>query len=409
MTDQSQLPQINVDDLKTIIPKLRSSHDKALAVTQAVTQVESEEEYQEVEKLCARLKITYDEISYPLYRKMAEPVESILDQARDLISPFDYKSKKDNEYNRLRGFLTSFRQRELEKKKLVEAEAAKRKEKDNHIVDVKTSVLKRLSELITQKTKDAYIKSGEYFAATTIANFDEKAEQFMKMKPKLKPEDYEGCFEVKFNQELITVDDAREITAALHKQEPFEKWNDLLIVEATPVINTWRAKIPEIKQQLQELEAAKTDTEQRTKIELEQKRKAQAEELRNQQELDRIAKQKSRDLEAQADVDKMHNSFVEQGTLYNAGDPGPVKLVLKFDDPKKALKAFTTILYHVFSHPDFKGIIKTDAKGVQKVDEDGNPIYLDQIQYFINFFLSKCDAAVEGTTVFEKAKIIIKK
>jgi hypothetical protein len=407
--DQSQQPtslQLNTEELSGIIPKLKSSHDKAIAVTSAITEIPEgdEEKYQEVENLCVRLKKTYDEVSYPLYKKLADPFKGILDQAREFIAPFDYKSDKNNEYNRLRGLLVAFKQKELDKKKAVEVAAAKKKEQDNKLVDLKTSILKALNNMVTEKIRKAESGSADYFAATKLDTFDKRAEDYMKWKPKLSQEDWEACFIVP-TEARVEADWINELMQA----EPFDKWNELVISGATPIINAWRAKIPELKQQLIELKKVDDDKEAREKLELEQKRKAQAEALRRQQSIDDNAKKAFQEIDTKAGLDKMENSFVEQATVQQVSDAGPVKLALKFDDPKKALKAFTTILYHCFSHPDFKGIIKTDAKGIQKVDEEGNPIYIDQIQFFVNFFLQKCDADIEGTTVYEKAKIIIKK
>lgn len=399
------LPGINLEKVKT---QLKSSHDKALTVTSQVTDIADgdEEQYEYVESLCVRLKKTFDDISYPAYRGVAEPVEGFLEELRNLIAPFDYKSKKDNEYNRLRGLLSAYKQRELNKKKAVEEAAAKKRERDNQLVDLKTSILKALNNMVTEKIRKAETGSQAYFDACTLENFDERAEQFKMMKPKLKPEDWEACFIAPKNAD----EETQLFVKKLIEEEPFDKYNNLVMAGATPIINAWRAKIPDLKQELIELSKVAADKEASEKLVLEQKRKAQQEAARREAEINANAKQAQLDLDTQAGLDKMNNSFVEQATIQAPGmDVGPVKLALKFNDPTKALKAFTTILYHCFAHPEFKGIIKTDAKGVQKVDEDGNPVYIDQVQFFVNFFLSKCDADVEGTTVYEKSKVIIRK
>jgi len=408
MTEETNsLPQLNIEDLKTIIPKLRSSHDKALAVTRAVTQVESEDEYSEVETLCARLKITYDDVSYPLYRKLAEPVESILDQARELISPFDYKSKKDNEYNRLRGLLAAYKQRELDKKKAIEAEAARKRERENYLVDLKTGILKALNNLVTEKVRKAETGSAEYFAASTPDDFDKRAEDYKKMKPKLKPEDWEACF-------LPSKYERDEAMAAWYKdlieQESFDKWNTVVMEQCTPIINAWRAKIPDLKQEMLERKKLADDKEALEKLELEQKRKAQQEAARREAEIAEQNKKQQLEIETQASLDKMSNSFAEQAATQVPGmETGPVKYVLKFNDPKKVPKALATIIYHCMSHPDFPGIQKRDKSKKPVVDAQGRPEYIDAIQYWINLFLSKCDAEIDGTDVFEDSKVIIRK
>lgn len=401
------LPGINLEKVKNT---LKSSHDKALSVTSEVTEIAEgdEEQYEYVETLCVRLKKTFDDISYPAYRGVAEPVEGFLEELRDLIAPFDYKSKKDNEYNRLRGLLTAYKQRELNKKKAIEEAAARKRERDNHLVDLKTGILKALNNMVAEKIRKAESGSADYFAATTLDNFDKRADGYMKWTPKLSVEDWEACFNIPKDTFLVV--EERDIwLKQLTDQEPFEKYNELVLNGATPIVNAWRAKIPDLKQELVELSKVAADKEASEKLILEQKRKAQQEAARREAEINANAKQAQLDLDTQASMDKMENSFKEQATIQQTPDAGPVKLALKFNDPTKALKAFTTILYHVFAHPEFKGIVKTDAKGVQKVDEEGNPVYIDQVQFFVNFFLAKCDADVEGTTVYEKSKVIIRK
>jgi hypothetical protein len=403
---QQTLPQLNTEELNTIIPKLRNSHDKALAVTSSFTEIPDgdEEAYEEVESLCLRLKKTYDDVSHPLYRKLADRLEPILEEARGLISPFDYKTKTPNEYNRLRGLLSSYKQRELNKKKAVEEAAAKKRERDNQLVDLKTGILKSLNNMVTEKIRKAETGSQAYFDACTLENFDERAEQFKKMKPKLKEQDWEDCFIVGAEHK-VTHEWLNEIKQA----ESFDKYNDLVMAGATPIINAWRAKIPDLKQELVELSKVAADKEASEKLILEQKRKAQQEAARRQAEIDENAKKASQELDTQAGLDKMSNAFAEQATVQQAGDVGSVKYVLKFNDPKKTPQALATIIYHCMAHPDFPGIQKKTKDKKPAIDDEGRPEYVDAVQWWINFFMTKCDASIDGTDVFEKAKIIIRK
>jgi hypothetical protein len=411
---QQTLPQLNTEELNTIIPKLRNSHDKALAVTSSFTEIPDgdEEAYEEVESLCLRLKKTYDDVSHPLYRKLADRLEPILEEARGLISPFDYKTKTPNEYNRLRGLLSSYKQRELNKKKAVEEAAAKKRERDNQLVDLKTSILKKLNAMVADKIRKAESGSSDYFSATTLETFDSRAESYMKWKPKLSPEDYEACFQEpirSINNGAQLDSDFPAWIAKLQEAEPFDKYNDLVMAGATPIINEWRAKIPDLKQELIELSKVASDKEASEKLALEQKRKAQQEAARRQAEIDENAKKASQELDTQAGLDKMSNAFAEQATVQQAGDVGSVKYVLKFNDPKKTPQALATIIYHCMAHPDFPGIQKKTKDKKPAIDDEGRPEYVDAVQWWINFFMTKCDASIDGTDVFEKAKIIIRK
>src|SRR5690606_10414057 len=101
--------------------------------------------------------------------------------------------------------------------------------------------------------------------------------------PHLKKIAYDQCFveEVdgipitKMNEDIIAL--FNDIKAV----ESYEKWDKAFIEQASPIINEWRAKIPDLKANLIEV------------VELEKKNRAEAEALKAKQkeEADRQAKE----------------------------------------------------------------------------------------------------------------------
>lgn len=404
MSDQQltiQPPQDDIPELKSLttlakeyIPKLQRAHDAAVAEMKGITAINSDDDLEGVESLIVDTREAYKKM-VTLRKEMTAPLDAIKDRLMEYERPLS--DDKGSEYTRVRGLVGAYNQKKIDDKKRIEADAAKKKLRENHLVDVGTAILQKLNDLLLTKTKEAESKSKAYFDATKLEEFDARAEQYRKMKPSLKVEDYAACFTVPYNNSLLSVDDYTTLVAELKKEESYEKWNEEVVKTSTPIVNAWRAKIPELKENLIKLKNAASDAE-RDRLAAEQKRKAEEEETRRRAELEQQNLAKSMELQSQANLSKLENSFVEQATVQQSGDTGPVKLVLKFTDEMKILKPLTEIIYHCLASPKFEGIHKKDKSG-----------YIPAVQFWIDFFLKNCDADIAGTTVTEEAKVIIRK
>lgn len=412
MSDQSLLPEITkVESVvilaKEYLPKMEAGSAKAVARMQAITEIIDDEDYENVETLLVGVRNAYTKM-YAMRTEMT----GVLDEMKKNLMSFErpLSDDKTSEYTRLRTLMSAFKQKQIDDKKKLEQAAAKKKERENHFVDIGAAVLTNLNNMVLAKTKKADTDSDAYFKASVLENFDVRAERYSKMKPSLKPEDYNACFVEGLNRrfDLWTEPEWVDIITTLKKAEPIEKWTDEIIKNATPILNEWRAKIPDLKKNLIDLQNAKND-EERKRLESEQQAKAEADKQRRDRELEQQSLDKNLEISSQASLSKLENDFVEQATTQAAGATGPTKQVLKFTDPKKTLKALSTIMYHSMAHKDFPGIEKRDNKKQIVKDAQGRPEYIEAVQFWINFFMANCDADVEGTEIFEIAKTIIRK
>jgi hypothetical protein len=190
--------------------------------------------------------------------------------------------------------------------------------------------------------------------------------------------------------------------------EDYEKWKELVIDGVTPVLNDWRAKIPDLKAEKLRIAAIK-DEEQRKKSELESQKRAQEEADRKKAEFEKAKADANKQIEEEADMNRMHNAFQQQATTQELGHVGPVKYVLRFTDDKQVGKPLFNVMYHCFLSPKFPGIYKLDKSKNPVVNEQGQKVYIDAIQYWMDFFVANCDAQVPGTEVKEVAKVIVRK
>lgn len=411
-TPQETLPELKkIETIAEIaqrhLPRMIKGKEKCVAMITEILENGTDSE-EEAEQHIATLAKVRDQ-GFNVIEKLRKEITGPMDDLKDYFMQFErpLSDNKDSLYTKAKNQIADYRQRELEKKKKIEQEAARKKDRDNHLVDITSSVQKKLNDLVLKKTKDGDAASEKYFSECTLENFDSRAEKYNKMKPTLKAEEYESCFIVQYNKSLYTDEEFLDIITTLKTVETIEKWTEEVITAATPVINQWRAKIPDLKQNLINLQNAKDESD-RNRIAEEQRKKAEEETTRRNAELEQQALDKSRDIDASAGLAKMENSFVEQATVQQAGDTGSIKHVLKFKDSKSMPKAFMEIVYHCLAHKDFKGIQKRDKKGNLVYDDKGRPEYTDEVQRWITFFLANCDAAIDGTVVFEDSKVTIR-
>lgn len=407
-----QLPEVtsvyNIIELaKEYLPKMAIAHDKGIEMMQEIDEeIKDEDEREDAVEIGGIVSSAYDKIQG--YRmQMTKPLDELKQYLMKYERPFDAKDDK-SEYAKLRRKIGAFDQKKIDEKNRVAQEAAKKKAKADALTDMGTKVLQNLNDLILNKTKEAETNSKKYFDASTLENFDTRAEAYKKMKPALKVDDYAACFKVAYDLKIFTEGEYTDFVVTMKKVETFEKWSEEIVKSATPIVNAWRSKIPELKENLIKIKNA-ADEDTRRKLADEQAAKATEEEKRRISEVEQQHLSTSLDLNSRGELDKLGNSFTEQAAVQSVGETGPVQIVLKFTDQSKIGKNFMTLIAHVLAHKDFPGIYKKSKDGKIINDADGNPEFATHAKWWIDFFTKNCDTAIDGVTFFEKAKTIIRK
>lgn len=401
---REQLPAL----LQTHLPWMQEKHDRADELLESITPIKDDEELEDaIAKLAAVSKV-YSAISEKR-KQMTEITDAFKDIVMEYERPFNTDAKSKSKYIERRKYVEDYQQKKLDERRKQEADAAKRKELENHKVDLKAKMLENLSSMVVNAVKRVDAGSKEYFDAATLEDFDKKADAYKNNRPKLKQSEYDACFQVTFNFDLIKPDAVALFVDDVKKEQPFEIWNNSLVEALAPILNEWRARIPDLKKQKQDLaDAAKKSQEEADALAAKQKAENEQQFNQRQQQLDKVAEDQKAQIQEQANTDKVGNELAAQASTWGMTDAGAVKLVLKFTDPKLIPKALMGIIYHVMAHPDFGGIQKRDGKKKLMVDDKGRPVYIDEVQKWIDFYLKNCNAQVEGTQVFEDSKVTIR-
>jgi hypothetical protein len=362
----------------------------------------------EANDLLVKIKKTYDGV-YAMRKGITDTTDQIKEFLMQFEKDLSYDAKANTGYNHIRSIIQKFKQAELDLKKKAEAEAARKREVENYKVDLVTAMKKNLLDLLADKIERANTQSRAYFDASTLEDFDERAKVFTGMKVKLKQDDYEKCFEVFYDNTKINNAEYLGLVNKTRLEETYDKWNEKIVVSVTPILNEWRAKIPDIKRQM--VEMAKADEDQKKLLAEEQAKQAAAEDARRKADAERLQQAEKNAIEQQAEVNRMSNSFVEQAVVQELADSGPSKKVLRFSDKKEEQgQAFLSLIYHVMMHPKFVGLFKKDKDGALVLDKDGNKQYSTMVEPWVKFFETHCkERTVEGAVWEEQAKVIVRK
>lgn len=391
------IPALIEENLPTMI-KGSTLADEAM---EKITSVETDEEIEAANNLLVKVRATFTKVE-GLRKGITKPLDEITEALMVYEKKISTDPKVQNNYNRIRMLIQNAQQKKLDTQRAAEAEAARVKQVEIWKSEYKQLVQNRLSKLMGELSSGIHTYATGYFNTATLDLWEEAVSKFSKINPKLKENVYNDCFIVPSNLDKPEIVYYREV---LKQELTYESQNAEYQKIALPIMADWKAKIPDLKAEKIKIEQA--GAEEKAKLEKEKKEREERENKQRQDDLDRIEREKNEQAEQEKKMNVMQASFVEQAVTQQIEDAGPVNKVLKFTDPKLTPKALSEIIYHCF----LKGypIQKKNAKKELVFDAKGRPEYVEEVQKWINFFMKKCDAKIEGTEVFDDSKVIIRK
>lgn len=403
---KKKLPEL----LESNLPKLIKWHNKADAALDEIPEkINNDEEAEDVNATLAAVRDVYKAVNEKR-TEITEVTDKLKNMLMEYERPFNPQNDK-SKYNEKRKVLERYQQEKHDKIMREKAEAAKRKEQENYKIDLRAKILTNLSDMLTDAILKSDTGSRDFFAKCTLETFDASAETYKKMKVQLKEKLYNDCFVMEVDSTLINGEQYAALCKSIMEEEPYEKWNTQFVEKAAPIVNEWRAKIPDLKAELVAVaEAAKKSQAEADALKAKQKEEADRQAKERQEKLDKEAKEQKEKIQEEAGMNKMSNEFAAQALTQELPDTGKTKLVLKFSDAKSTPKGFMEIIYHCLSHKDFPGFQKRDSKTKKLVvDDKGRPEYIPSVQWWIDWFLENCNADISGAIITEDAKITIRK
>jgi hypothetical protein len=423
MTEQQNLPakiESIVEKINKYVPSMQTGRDRAVAKLQerydSLAAAVKDYDGSPNDDLEALAEATTGTLSackkaYDLWNSQRMEITGPLDEFKKEIMEYEKAvsdKEKDNLYAKNRNLLVAIENKKLAYKTQQEAIAKRKKDLENHKVDLTTQVRKNLSQMLIDRVKQADSGSRDFWNATTLETFEDRSKNFLSAKIRLKQETYDACFNIQANTAIITPDEYVAWKEGIKTEETYDIWNERVIEAITPTINEWRAKIPKIKEDLIAVANAKDEAE-RERLKTEQAA-AQAEETKNvDAALAQASEEAKKDIESEATMSKMQNEFVEQATVQTI-ETAPTKKKYVVKDEKMLAKALCNAIYHAMINENFPGIYKLDKKKQRVLDEETGAFLLkDEIQWWFDFVANNCDVSIEGMDLVKVAKITIRK
>jgi len=405
-TELQTIPQEKIKPVLALIeqslPVMIQGRDKAVAAMKGITAVESDEDVEKANGLLVRVRSTFDKVQ-GLRTEITKPLDELKEMLMVYEKDISTDAKAKNDYNRIRQMIGDYQQKKLDEQKKKDAEAARNKAVELAKVNMRQVMQNNFNKVFNELSINIDKYAREHFNTSTVETWDAAVASFSKIVPKLKMDLYEKCFILQNTG--LTPEEQVEFGRQLVAEISYESQNEEYKKIAMPILADWKARIPELKAEKIKIEAA--GEEERARLEKEKKQREEKEASDKQAELDRQQKQKDDEAQQQANLDTMQAEFVEQAVNQTAEDTGPVKKVLKFNDPKKVPKALSEIIYHCFLKK-FE-VQKKDRDKNWVFDSKGRPEYVDEVQKWINYFQKNCDAFIDGTEIFDDSKVIIRK
>jgi hypothetical protein len=360
---------------------------KAKAACSAVKIVSDDKTDEYVNNLLVKVGKTETEIE-GLRKAYTGPIN---DWLKEQIAP---ENELKAESERLRGLRKAYA---MEKAKAAADEKAKialLERFKTHEAEVKSRMKVSVEDGVARKLQELETAIAGLFEKATAQTVDQ-LEKSLNIKPGLKEEFFNGLLTVPYDAKIMSSAQFKELQERARGYWKFENINKEYQETANKILADWRLAIPGRKKELVEIakggaeaEKLKAQAQARAQAEAEARAKAEAE---RKAELDRKAQE-------EANEGALSASFEAQVAAQEIKELEGVrkKKIFMLDarierDPVKIVKALGSIMLHVLTEPRTSvtdegkvGVWKRDKGGNVVFKEEGVPLYLEGIQFWLD-------------------------
>lgn len=397
----------------TRYPQIKQSCDRAAMALTRFTAIDDADMDKQANDTLVKVRTTYDTRSaerLEITREL-DTIKEFLMAPEKLISTD--KKATGSEYVRVVKLRDTYAANEKIKADKAKADAKLKQDKENEVARITAELSKNaINGMANAVQAVALWLAKEWPALTleTIADMEAK----LTSEPALKQETYLGWFGVSYNGSLVPAEEYAALVDAAKALRAYDACNSEFNNKAKAITSEWLARIPGKKQELQQIaDTAATNAAAAQKL---QDDAAAAATEAAEQQLAQLQADQTADLavvEQQYEDAKMNTAFVAQVTIQGVGEQANTKTTKEgwFDCPEEEIiNVLSKVIYHVFTHPDYKGFYKREAKTKEyKRDDQGRYVYEDWLAGLLNFFATNCDATqVPGIKVTEKVSTIQK-
>ena len=386
------LPVITPETVGKLVDFLAKRRDVAVSELNQIVTIENDEQAAQVNDTLATAKQLYDAMSAKR-KSFTDPIKKAIEEIMSYENEINYTAKSDNAYNRARAVLEEYNQKKVKEKQLQEYKAQVRADQLKYKAEFRAKVQEQLQDMLSGKHRTVLFGMSDWEKALTLENIDAKEQVIRNQQPTLKMDDYDKCFHrLGARPHLMTPEQEDEYLLELKTELPYTVYNEKFQQIVAPIKNEYLAKIPQIKERLQQQAKADAADKERLKKENEERiEKERKQSLAEAAKKDQEAKQSIAD---EKDLGTMNADFTAQAMVADV-EAGPSKTMYVFENDSMWLQPFLQVVSKCAVHPKFKFKVK-DA-------------YVPEIDKFMKFYSQNIGEPMKGLKAEQVAKTIVKK
>lgn len=380
------------DKFQANLPSIQKGNEIAMSQLrelQALT-IGSDEEREEAITKLAKVRAVYNKVN-SMRVEITEPLDQIKDYLMSFERALDDKGK-DNEYAKAKQPIAVYDQWKIDERKKAELIAENNRQIAVYKADLKAAVGRQLAEMLAGAKKNLIDGMSRWQTSLTLETFDARQKALESTPPSpIKQEKYDACFNTNFNRKpIINEEDTKIYIESLKVEYPYATYNETYIALATEIINEYRAKMPVIKKELEDIKASKDA------VELEAKRKKDLEDqaARDRVQVESELTQAVQQVDEQKDMSVMEADFVKQGSTQDL-EAGPMKKEASFEKDNLFLKPLLEVI----------SVVATSGKLTSIRKRNGE--YIDSVSWWLKQF-ETLGKEVSGIVLKDVAKVIVK-
>ena len=373
-----------IDVYKKTFAANRERVDRAILVTKAVTAVTDDEPSDlYANRLLVKCNTTLEQVkgSRLLSTKILDDAKAwAMEPEKELIAEMERIKKLRNDRAKRLKEKADQEAREIELQKVY----------DTHRGQVKARMKESLELGIASKLKDLENALAKLFNECTLEKVDGLGSYLDRVKPSLREDFFDKLLTVDFDQRIMSVDQFQDTKDKGKAHFNFEKTNAVYVETATKTIASWRERIPAKKSELERIAKASGEEAARLKEKAERARLSEETKRKEEQALQeqRIKEQAEDDarkaaLEAEFESQVKTQEIAEQeGTRKTKSFR--LDAAVEVDMVKLSSTIGKLVLHVMLAKEETGGIFKRTKAGEIKLDSDGQPEYVEGVQYWLD-------------------------
>jgi hypothetical protein len=392
-TNQQPTTALVSAQVKSLSEFLQAGLDSIVKDLDGIETIDSDEKAAEAEHVLSLSKKVYDKMSAKR-KSFTDPIKAEIEKIMTYENQINYNSKTENKYTRARKVLEAWQQKKIDEKKKKEYEAWLVAEQLKYKAEYRGKIEKALTEMLAGLHKTLISNMMVWESNLTLETIDTAAQKLKESKPALKIEYFAKCFKPWMQRpEIMSMKQEEEFLKEVQKDLSYDKYNEEYAKIVAPIKNEYLAKIPALKQHLEEVKVA--DDKKKAELQKKLDDEREAKRLADIKAVDDAAAAKEQEIRDKQEMEGYHADFTQQAMTSDL-DAGPSKKAVSFADDKLWLKPLLEVISKVAVHKKFKGI--KDTKGnVRK-----------ELQWWLDQYASCIGEPMEGLNVEEVAKTIIR-